>query len=82
MNHSETPNDTKLISYCGFYCGACPKFTKGQCEGYKTSHKKECHPKNYLGWHIEVILYRQYFLKKLHIEAIIYHSLSDAQSTI
>ena len=22
-----------LVSYCGFYCGACPKYTKGQCEG-------------------------------------------------
>ena len=24
-----------MISYCGFYCGACPKYTKGQCEGCK-----------------------------------------------
>ena len=24
-----------LISYCGFYCGACPKFLKGQCKGCK-----------------------------------------------
>ena len=23
--------DVSKISYCGFYCGACPKFTKGQC---------------------------------------------------
>lgn len=26
---------TNLISYCGFYCGACPKFTKGKCQGCK-----------------------------------------------
>lgn len=24
-----------LISYCGFYCGACPKFLKNQCMGCK-----------------------------------------------
>ncbi len=23
--------DNSKISYCGFYCGACPKFIKGQC---------------------------------------------------
>ena len=27
--------DEKLISYCGFYCGACPKYQKGQCSGCK-----------------------------------------------
>ena len=31
---------TELISYCGFYCGACPKFTKGQCEGCKGDNLK------------------------------------------
>lgn len=25
--------NTSLVSYCGFYCGACPKYTKGQCSG-------------------------------------------------
>lgn len=34
-NISVAQIDTNLISYCGFYCGACPKFTKGQCEGCK-----------------------------------------------
>jgi len=25
----------ELISYCGLYCGACPKFQKNECEGCK-----------------------------------------------
>ena len=29
-----------LVSYCGFYCGACPKYTKGQCEGCKGDNSK------------------------------------------
>ena len=29
--------DENLISFCGFYCGACPKFLKGQCKGCKGS---------------------------------------------
>lgn len=28
-------NNTNLVSYCGFYCGACPKYIKNQCEGCK-----------------------------------------------
>jgi hypothetical protein len=24
-----------MISYCGFYCGACPKLLKNQCTGCK-----------------------------------------------
>ncbi len=28
-------NNTSLISYCGFYCGACKKFTDKECEGCK-----------------------------------------------
>jgi len=28
------------ISYCGFYCGACPKFTKGQCLSCKGDDPK------------------------------------------
>jgi hypothetical protein len=31
---TETAN-TNLISYCGFYCGACPNFKKDKCEGCK-----------------------------------------------
>lgn len=29
-----------MISYCGFYCGACPKFVKGQCLGCKGDKPK------------------------------------------
>jgi hypothetical protein len=35
-----------LISYCGFYCGACPIYLKGKCKGCKelksTTHYKSC----------------------------------------
>ena len=27
--------NNNLVSYCGFYCGACPKYKKEQCEGCK-----------------------------------------------
>ena len=27
--------ETNLTSYCGFYCGACPKYIKKQCFGCK-----------------------------------------------
>jgi hypothetical protein len=27
------PKDENLISYCGFYCGTCPTYTGGKCEG-------------------------------------------------
>ena len=27
--------NTDLVSYCGFYCGACPTFIKGKCKGCK-----------------------------------------------
>ncbi len=30
----------KLVSYCGFYCGACPVFLKGKCEGCKGESPK------------------------------------------
>ncbi len=40
MNQSETSIDSKLISYCGFYCGACPKYTKKQCKGCKGDNPK------------------------------------------
>ncbi len=26
-------NNKQMISYCGFYCGACPKYLSGQCKG-------------------------------------------------
>lgn len=33
METSKLTVNENLISYCGFYCGACPKFLKGECEG-------------------------------------------------
>jgi len=30
-----------LISYCGFYCGACPKYLKEECSGCK-GESPEC----------------------------------------
>jgi hypothetical protein len=27
--------DINLISYCGFFCGACPKLIKNECSGCK-----------------------------------------------
>lgn len=32
---NQIKGDESLISYCGFYCGACPKFRKGECKGCK-----------------------------------------------
>ncbi|MCT4636181.1 MAG: DUF3795 domain-containing protein [Bacteroidales bacterium] len=32
--------DVSKISYCGFYCGACPKFRKGQCFSCKGDDPK------------------------------------------
>ena len=29
----EIINDTKLIAYCGLYCGACNAYLKGKCKG-------------------------------------------------
>lgn len=34
-NQTDTSTQTGLISYCGFYCGACPKYVKEECEGCK-----------------------------------------------
>lgn len=30
-----------MVSYCGFYCGACPTLIKGKCEGCK-GHNAKC----------------------------------------
>lgn len=30
--------DEKLIGKCGFYCGACPTFIKGNCNGCDAEH--------------------------------------------
>jgi hypothetical protein len=29
-----------LIAYCGIYCGACPSFTSGGCEGCRSKSAK------------------------------------------
>ena len=39
-NITDLQLDANMISYCGFYCGACPKFTKGQCEGCRGDNPK------------------------------------------
>ena len=30
----------QLISYCGFYCGACPTYLSGKCEGCRGNSPK------------------------------------------
>mgnify|MGYP003563218347 CR=1 FL=1 len=32
--------DEKLLGKCGFYCGACPSFIKGNCSSCFLEHKK------------------------------------------
>jgi len=32
--------NTNLVSYCGFYCGACPTHIKVKCEGCKGDSPK------------------------------------------
>ena len=32
--------DEKILGKCGFYCGACPDFLKGNCKGCVPEHKK------------------------------------------
>jgi len=32
--------NTDLVSYCGFYCGACPTFIEGKCKGCKGDSPK------------------------------------------
>jgi hypothetical protein len=33
-------NKENLISHCGFYCGACPNYTSGKCEGCRGNSPK------------------------------------------
>ncbi len=35
----EITNNTEMIAKCGLYCGACPKFLKGKCNGCKENEK-------------------------------------------
>ena len=32
--------DKSLLGACGFYCGACPTYIKGGCNGCKKEHKE------------------------------------------
>ncbi|MCU4175604.1 DUF3795 domain-containing protein [Carboxylicivirga sp. N1Y90] len=39
-NQSDSSTPIGLISYCGFYCGACPKYVKGDCQACKGESPK------------------------------------------
>lgn len=39
-NRTDSSTQTDLLSYCGFYCGACPKYAKGDCQGCKGESPK------------------------------------------
>jgi len=38
--YPDSSTQLSLISYCGFYCGACPKYLKGDCQGCKGDSPK------------------------------------------
>lgn len=38
MPEVELAFDPSLVAYCGFYCGGCPTFLAGDCEGCLASH--------------------------------------------
>lgn len=42
MNTTDTQinKDENLITYCGLYCGACPSFTSGKCDGCRSNSAK------------------------------------------
>jgi hypothetical protein len=41
QNQSEQITDNEqLIAYCGLYCGACPSFTSGKCDGCRSNSVK------------------------------------------
>jgi len=40
MTNEQTTKDENLISYCGFYCGACPTYTSGKCDGCRGDSTK------------------------------------------
>ncbi len=39
MEKKEIVIDTKLIAYCGLYCGACGKYLNGKCPGCAMNDK-------------------------------------------
>jgi len=40
MNEKQITKDENLIAYCGLYCGACPSFTSGKCDGCRGDSEK------------------------------------------
>ncbi len=38
-NMNKVDVNTKLVSYCGLYCGSCGKYTKGKCPGCAENEK-------------------------------------------
>lgn len=38
-NLKEITTDTKLIAYCGLYCGSCKSYLKGKCPGCRENEK-------------------------------------------
>jgi hypothetical protein len=57
MTEKQINKNETLISFCGLFCGACPSYTSGKCEGckgdspkcaigYKNCPVKQCCVKN------------------------------------
>ena len=40
MNTEQITANENLISHCGFYCGACPTYLSGKCEGCRGNSPK------------------------------------------
>ena len=40
MNTEQTKINENLIAYCGIYCGACPSYKSGDCEGCRAKSEK------------------------------------------
>ena len=40
MTEKQIVKDENLIAYCGLYCGACPTYIKGKCEGCRGNSPK------------------------------------------
>ena len=40
MTDKQINKDENLIAYCGLYCGACPSFTSGKCDGCRSNSAK------------------------------------------
>ena len=40
MNEKQIIEDEQLIAYCGLYCGACPSFMSGKCDGCRGDSAK------------------------------------------